>query len=310
MLLVIIAVLTVGELAELYNGSRQIFRGEEASELLLRAEWRQLGQLLMKDAAPGDFLVYGGDGPRRPPRFLAPYESSEFASRVHSLDPRTLTQATIWWIGIQPDPSEIDDFANGAATTHYDFDQVQAARITRPTQFAEVDLSNPGFESAGSADGGDNGVPHGWTLIKSNKKEKGIAFALDLNHAAGATSLRATYAAGNDAELDSSEFAVVSGQLFRATVLVRDVTTGFYTESPGLNIEFLDANGKTIFDPLEPVLLPSSRGADWQLEVVDGAVPDGAVTAHVALQFKDFARPYHAVTWVDDVHVYLENVAK
>ena len=281
----VLVMLSLNELGNMYRGTQEISRGEKSTALLLNGGWRELARYLDEHVAPGDVLVYGGDGPVRPPRFIAPYVSAAYQTRAHTARSANDTPANIWWVGVNLDKQEILNPTN-AEIARQQFGETSVARIARPITWEPLAL--PQALSEWERQGDTTGI----VLTQTPDAD-------------GASILRAEFSAPVNARLLGAPVAVQPGQLFRMTARVRGVSEGFYDFSPALRMQFLNAQNKTLSHTAAQTLLPADADG-WQTLVLDGVVPAQAAYARPALEFSDYSFAYAPVIEIKNLQWQIE----
>jgi len=276
------------ELSGMYRGTQEISRGERTTALLLNGGWRELARYLDQQVAPGDVVVYAGEGALRPPRFIAPYVSAEYQTRAHSIGPAN-SQTNVWWVGVNLDAQDIVNPAPTNVTPRLAFGDTSVARATRAVDWTQIALPP---------------LPGEW---KTQAPKFGIRFS-STPAEADTPSLRAEFAAPVNARLIGPTILVQPGQLFRVSARVRGVSEGLYEFSPGFDLQFFDANNKElIHSGAQTLLAPNADG--WQTLVLDGAAPPQATRARLALAFGDYSFWYAPTVELKDLQWQMEKVA-
>ncbi len=276
------------ELSGMYRGTQEISRGERTTALLLNGGWRELARYLDEQVAPGDVVVYAGEGALRPPRFIAPYVSAEYQTRAHSIGPAN-SQTNVWWVGVNLDAQDLVNPAPTNVTPRLAFGDTGVARATRAVDWTQIALPP---------------LPGEW---KTQAPKFGIRFS-STPAEADTPSLRAEFAAPVNARLIGPTIVVQPGQLFRVSARVRGVSEGLYEFSPGFDLQFFDANNKElIHSGAQTLLAPNADG--WQTLVLDGVAPPQATRARLALAFGDYSFWYAPTVELKDLQWQMENVA-
>lgn len=284
-------ILAARELVGMYRGTQEVSRGERTTALLLNGGWRELSNYLSENVAPGDVIVYAGDGALRPPRFIAPYVSSAYQTRAHSAPASKNAAQQIWWVGVNLRADDIVNPTNTKVAPLLSFGDTSIARAVRPVEWqamplpihledwqVQVEPDKPGLTLGETAEGSNPPIWH-----------------FDLT-------------APVNARLQSELLPVTPGQLFRASIKVRGVSEGFYDFSPGLNFQFFDAQQNRITDNGAQTLLPRDEQG-WQTLVLDGVVPRGAVRARLVIELDDYSFTYAPNVELSEIQWLLENVA-
>jgi len=284
---VVLVVFAAFELAGTYRGTQEISRGEKSTALLLNGGWRELARYLEQHVAPGDLVVYGGDGPVRPPRFLAPYVSAEYQSRAHTAKASSNALTNIWWVGVNLSQ---DDIVTPTAT-----------RVDAPLSFGDTAI----VHGARAVTWETLPLPRALNAWEIQTDKPGITFTETGN----AFALRAAYAAPVNARMVGPTVSVHPGQLFRLTARVRGVSEGFYDFSPALNLQFSDAKQKNVADTGAQTLLPADADG-WRTLVLDGVVPPQAATARPILKWSDYSYWYAPHVELSDLQWQMERVSE
>lgn len=285
-------VLAALEVSGMYRGAQEISRGERTTALLLNGGWRELARYLDEQVAPGDMVVYAGEGALRPPRFIAPYVSAEYQTRAHRIDAPnqpTSQPTSVWWVGVNLDAQDIVNPAPTQVTPLRAFGDTRVARATRAVEWTPIALPP---------------LPGGW---KTQAPKFGIRFG-SAPAASDAPSLRAEFSAPVNAQLIGPTIPVQPGQLFRVRARVRGVSEGLYEFSPGFELQFSDANNKEIIHSgAQTLLAPDADG--WQTLVLDGVVPPNATRARLALDFSEYSFSYAPLVELEDLRWQMEQIA-
>lgn len=287
----LLCLLAFVELASMYRGTQEISRGEKTTALLLNGGWRELAHYLNANVAPGDLIVYGGDGPLRPPRFIAPYVSAEYQTRAHRASALDNTAQKIWWVGVNLSANDIVNPTDTQVAPLRSFGDTSIALATRPVEWQaaplpaslekwriEIEPDKPGLTVSETQ---ANAEPPIWSV---------------------------TLSAPVNARLLSEPVGVTPGQLFRVTARVRGVSEGFYDFSPGLYLRFYNAQGKRVTDTGAQTLLPADA-ADWQTLTLDGVAPPNAATAQLVIAWSAYSFTYAPQTEMTDLRWQLEQLA-
>jgi 4-amino-4-deoxy-L-arabinose transferase-like glycosyltransferase len=282
-----LVVLAAFELAGTYRGTQEISRGERTTALLLNGGWRELAQYLEQHVAPGDIVVYGGDGPVRPPRFIAPYVSSAYQIRAHTVNASGNALTNIWWVGVNLGK---DDIVTPTAT-----------RVDAPLSFGDTAI----VHGARAVTWETLPLPRALNAWKIQTDKPGITFT----ETADAFALRADYTAPANARMVGPTVAVRPGQLFRLTARVRGVSEGFYDFSPALNLQFFDAKQQNVSDTGAQTLLPADANG-WRTLVLDGVVPPQATSARPVLEWSDYSFWYAPHIELSDLQWQVERVSE
>lgn len=286
----LLALLSFVELAGMYRGTQEISRGEKSTALLLNGGWRELARYLDANVKPGDVVVYGGDGPLRPPRFIAPYVSAEYQTRAHAANTQPGAPATIWWVGVNLNNADVVNPTDTMTAPLQSFGDTTLVRTTRPVKMENIPLPR---------------VVSEWEL---EIPQSGLALT-GMAPSSDAPAVRAEYSTPVEARMAGPTMAVRPGQLFRLSARVHGASEGFYDFSPGLHVQFFDAQHKPIINTGAQTLLPPDAEG-WQALVLDGAAPPGAAWARPVILWSDYSFVYAPQVELKDLQWQLEQFAQ
>lgn len=285
----VLVLLALVELGGMYRGTQEISRGERSTALLLNGGWRALARYLDENVTPGDVVVYGGDGPLRPPRFIAPYVSAEYQTRAHTLQTQANAPTNIWWVGVNLENADVIHPTDTVTAPLQAFGDTKLVHATRPVTMQTVPL------------------PRALRNWEMQMPKSGITLT-EMQSASNAPALRAEFSAPVEARLAGPTIPVQPGQLFRLSARVRGVSEGFYDFSPGLHVQFYDAQGKPITNTAAQTLLPPDADG-WHMLVRDGFAPPNAATARPFILWSDYSFTYAPQTELTDLEWQVEQRA-
>ncbi len=267
-----------------WNGTRTVFTGKGWKEMDVSRHWREAAQEVTTRAAPGDLILFPLAARALTSRSIVPYFDAAFLQKIYSAPPT----GRAWWIGLQEDLEPTN--APRVRETR-EVDDIVIQELGNANAFAQIPLSNASFE---------NGLS-GWqrtgneaTWIQDSQQ------AVD-----GSASLRVTLQRAKNTAVRSAEFPVTQGKLFRVTAYVKNPTSGFYSITPQLSVNFYESNNASPKRTRLPIIVPTDK-ADWALMVVDGIVPAGVSIARIEFGIRDYAFQFEPTSWLDDVRVWME----
>lgn len=267
-----------------WNGTQTIFTGKGWKEMDASRQWRQVAASVMSQAAPGDFVMFPIEARALTARMIVPYFDNAFLHKLYDAPP----SGRAWWVSLKQDIVASNAPRVRATQT---FDDVVVQEMGNFNALAQYPLPNASFE---------NGL-ESWSA-----SNQAAVWEADPTHALdGNASLRVTLPRPSNTTLRSTEFPVTPGKLYRVTAYVQAPTSGFYTVSPQLFVNFSTAENKIPRRTRLPTIVPTDKPG-WVRMVVDGIVPEDAHTARVEFVVRDYGYTFNPTNRLDDVRVWLE----
>ncbi|MBI4673972.1 MAG: hypothetical protein HY741_20185 [Chloroflexi bacterium] len=93
--------------------------------------------------------------------------------------------------------------------------------------------------------------------------------------------------------------------MFRVSARVRGASEGLYEFSPGLQLQFFDANHKGVAQNGAQTLLAADADG-WQTLVLDGVAPPQATSARLVLDWSDYSFWYAPTVELTALQWWLE----